>query len=291
VSVVEERRLSATTLHWLDERRRPGNWIAIAPSDEIPSEIIGWDRTILHMFQIAFSPEIQRRLEAGQLSDDFQLIAAQMIQPEATPAIIRLNSEVRGVTLIRATRPIEKGEPVLVSDMRDLVEFDVEEAELDCGHFTVFWYGTGWTGTFDFRSGRARCAQMVESARQFLSVARFAADNGHARPSIDTLFSACELLSRAQLILSRSPAAKAKRHGSVSSAINAWGRLGNIDEEFLKLYNRMAQARTPARYDAAATVAPPSAGDLDIVSRELALLEKQVAHRNRAAIEEKGDDR
>jgi hypothetical protein len=120
---------------------------------------------------------------------------------------------------------------------------------------------------------------MIQAAREFLAASRFSAANGHARPSIDNLFSACELLSKAQLILHRSPAAKAKIHGVVGSAINNWGRRGNVDAEFLKLYNRIAQMRAPARYDPSASIASPTNNEFEIVARELDLLSKRVAQR------------
>src|ERR1043165_4187837 len=233
----EPQSLSPETSKWLEDRRRPGNWLYIGPTDEIPGDISGWDITILHIFQIAFAPEIRERFKSKKLGNDFMLMAAQLIQPPDGPQIIRLNDEVRGLPLIRLSRPIEKGDPVLVSDMKDLVSFDVDESELDCGHFTMFWHGSGWTINFDLRSGRAKSAQMIESAKQFFAAARYSFEKGHAGPCIDNLFSACELLSKAHLILHRSQAAKAKTHRTVSSAVNAWGRLGNIDNQFLKLFN------------------------------------------------------
>lgn len=280
----EAQLLSTETAQWLEERRKPGNWFAIKPEDEIPSDVSGWDRTILHMFQIAFAPEILRRLENGTLDDHFVLLAAQMIQPVEGGQVIRLNGEVRGVPLVRLNRPVEKGEAVLVSDMRDLISFDVEESELDSGHFTMFWHGSGWTIYFDFRSGRAKSAQMIESAKQFLAAAQYAAGQGHAGPCVDNLFSACELLSRAHLILHHSQAAKAKSHKAISSALNMWGRLGNIDGEFLKLFNRMSNERSAARYDAATQIVLPSAGDFEVIVHELEQLERAVAHRTKERV-------
>lgn len=281
----DPKQLSSETARWLEERQRPGNWVAIGLQDEIPSDMTGWNVTVLHIFQIAFTPEIDRRLKEGTIDNSFVLRAAQMIQPPEGPKIIRFNDEVRGIPLIKLDRAVEAGEPVFASDLRNLVSFDVEESELDCGHFTMFWHGSGWSISFDLRSGRAKSAQMVESARQFLGTAQYAAAKGHAGPSVDNLFSACELLSKAQLILHRSHAAKAKSHRAVSSALNAWGRLGNVDRAFLTLFNRISNSRSAARYDAAAQVALPSDADFDIVGSELSRLEKAVAHRTKEQIE------
>ena len=152
---------------WLQERQRPGNWIDVAEFDEIPPEIEGWYRTVIHMFQIAFAPEIRQRLSAGGLDQTFFLTAAQMIQPETGAQMIRLNGEVRGIANVRATRPVQKGEPVFVSDMQNFVSFDLDEEELDAGHFTLFWTGSGWIATFDFRAGRAKSAAMLKALESF----------------------------------------------------------------------------------------------------------------------------
>jgi hypothetical protein len=119
---------------------------------------------------------------------------------------------------------------------------------------------------------------MIELAKQFLSAATHSADLGHAGPAVDNLFSACELASKARLILHRSPAARSKKHGTVGAAINQWGRLGNVDVAFLDLFNRMSNARSPARYDAAASPDSPAPSDFEIVKQELEQLEKSVAH-------------
>jgi len=161
--------------------------------------------------------------------------------------------------------------------MAELVSFDVEESELDCGHFTMFWHGKGWSIAFDFRSSRAKSVQMLERAGQFLDASKFSADKGHASASVDNLFSSCELISKAMLILHRSPAVTAKTHGRVGSAINKWGKFGNVDAAFLKIYNRMSQERTSARYDASTEVTTPTAHDFDIVGRELETLKNAVA--------------
>ena len=142
-----------------------------------------------------------------------------MIQPEDGGRIIRLNQEARGTALMRANRPIQKGEQLLVSDMQNFVSFDLDEEELDAGHFTLFWTGNGWIASFDFRAGRAKSAAMLKAAGEFLQVAILASTHGHTRPCVDNLFSACELVSKAHLVLHRSSASAAKSHGSVQSAI------------------------------------------------------------------------
>lgn len=265
---------------WLQERQRHGNWLDVAESDEIPPEIEGWYITIAHMFQIAFAPEIRRRLSAGMLDETFFLTAAQMIQTDSGPQMIRLNDEVRGRAQLRMTRPVQKGEPVFASDMQNFVNFDLEEEELDAGHFTLFWTGNGWIVTFDFRTGRAKSAAILKAAEEFLKVAKLASTNGLRRPTIDNLFSACELASKAHLVLHRSAASRAKSHGTVQRAINLWGHLGNINEEFVQLFNRVSNTRSPARYDAKAEIQMPSQSDFQLVEDEIQQMMRFVTPEN-----------
>jgi uncharacterized protein (UPF0332 family) len=250
---------------WLEERRRAGNWFDIAPDDEIPIDVSGPERTILHMFQLAFAPEIRRRFDSGLLDDDFCLLFAQLLQPTDCPQIVRLNDQVRGVARLHRDPAMVPDEVIYSTDLKHIVGFDLTEEDLNCGHFTLLWTGVTWMCTFDFRNGRATCAQIVEAARQFLSTARYSAIQGHERASVDNLFSACELLARAELILSHSPAAKSKTHSSISSAINSWGKLGNIDRQFLKLFNKLSNARSSARYDTEITVIAPTGEEFDVV--------------------------
>ena len=262
---------------WLTDRQRPGNWIDIAQEDEIPNDIVGWNRTIVHLFQVVFAPEIKRRFASGQIDEHFFLLAAQLLQREDDKQV-RLNEEVRGIGLIKVQRPVEKNEPIFASDLSGFEGFDVEEAELDAGHFTMFWHGRGWVGSFDFRIGRAKAAETLKAASQFLDAAKYSTSKGHPRPSVDNLFSACEHVSKVHLFLHRSPAAKAKTHRSTRSAINRWGQLGNVNEDFLSVFNRMSALRPPARYDVAAQVELPTTADFEIVEREIECLSKGISH-------------
>ena len=274
--------ISEESVNWLQKRLQPGNWFDIAPSDLIPPGIEGPLVTILHLFQIAFAPEIRQRLATGQLDEKFTLYAVQWIRPFEGRGIVRLNEEVRAIGIVRAPRAIEKGDPVFLSDLQHLQVVDLEEDELDAGHFTLFWNGEGWVGSFDFRAGRAISARLLGSAIEFLQTAHFARDQGHARACVDNLFSACELASRARLLLHHSPAAKAKKHGSIHSAINKWGHLGNVDAAFLRLFNRLSNVRSAARYDHGVQVEMPSESDLQVAAREIEQLQKAVAHRAKA---------
>ena len=274
-----DQQESQETARWLQQRLRSGNWFDIAETDVIPTDIEGPFSLILQMFQTAFAPEIRKRTSSGKLDGNFVLTAAQLIQPVTGRRTVRLNDEVRGLMVVHATRPIQKGGPVFLSDLQQFEGFDLEVDELDSGHFTVFWNGEGWVASFDFRAGRAKSAGMLDAASEFLQAAQFAAERRLARPSVDNLFSACEHVAKAQLILYHNRAARAKTHRTVHSAINSWGRLGNVNEDFLELFNRISNARAAARYKTGAQVELPSASDMQVVRREIEHLREAVAQR------------
>ncbi|TIP49787.1 MAG: hypothetical protein E5X77_09440 [Mesorhizobium sp.] len=208
----------------------------------------GWDRTFAQMWEITFKPELERRRAAGLIGDDFDLHLAQLLQFPGGQSKIAFNEEVRGIALMQAHRAVEKGEAVLLSDLADIERFELPDDLLDCGHFTILRAGQGWRMFFNFLSGRAKARDMLELAGQFLEAAAASGEKGHAGPAIDNLFSASELVSKAELILHQSKAARSKTHGAIASEINAWARLGNIDAAFVALFNKLGQLRPNARY-------------------------------------------
>ena len=220
--------------------------MAAATSEEAK----GWDRTFNQMWSLFFGPEIDRRRTEGKLPENFSLYMAQVIfSPEegAKPRVL-LNDEVTGEALMRAPRPIQKDEVLYSADLQHIERFELPDALLDSGHFTVIRSGDGWRMFFNFLTGRAKAKDMLELAGQFLQTALVGKQNNHSGPAIDNLFSASELVSKAELILHRSRAAKSKKHGMIASEINAWARLGNIDSAFVALFNKLGQQRPNARY-------------------------------------------
>ena len=271
-----KQKFSSQTVQWLIQRQKPGNWYDISENDVIPVDIVGPMRSILHMFQIAFSPEIRQRLNSGKLEQGFTLSVVQLIQPLNDKPIIRLNEEARGIGIFQVARPVQEGEPIYFSNLRKLESFDLEVDELNAGHFTLLWNDNGWFCSFDFRSGRAMSANLLDSAREFLETAQYARDQGNARACVDNLFSACELACKARLILQDGPIANVKSHQPIHSKINLWGHLGNVDELFLKLFNLLSNRRSTARYNVGNQIALPSKSDLEIAKYEIEQLRQAV---------------
>lgn len=207
-----------------------------------------WERTLAQAWQLWFGPEIERRQTEGSLPAAFSLYMAQALFPPRGKLRVLLNEEIKGEGLLRAPRSLQKGERLYSNDLQYIERFELPDELLDSGHFTIIRAGEGWRMFFNFLSGRAKAKDMFELAGQFLEAAQSAKDKGHAGPAVDNLFSACELTSKAELILHRNPAASSKRHGAVASEINRWSTLGNIDGAFVDLFNRLGQHRPNARY-------------------------------------------
>lgn len=230
--------------------------------------LTGWDRTFHQMWHLQFGPEIERRQAAGALDRDFYLYMAQYLQPPDQPSRVLFNDEVEGVALMRSPRAVEHGDPVTVADMAHIEHFDLPDDLLDCGHFTIIRAdGDAWRMFFNFLSGRAKAGDMLERASHFLEAAFTSAEKNHPGPAIENLFSASELISKSELILSRNPAVGSRKHSAISAQINKWARLGNIDQSFVHLFNRLSRERGNARYgDTDHMPSMPTSDELELVS-------------------------
>lgn len=226
----------------------------------------GWNRTFAHVWEIAFGPELEKRRASGVVGDSYDLYLAQWLLPPDGENSVLFNEEVRGSALMRTPRDVKQGEPLMMDDLVHIEQFELPDDLLDCGHFTIIRAGDGWSMMFNFLSGRAKARDMLELADQYLQSSIESAKKGHSGPAIDNLFSSSELISKAELILHRSKAAKAKTHGIVASEINAWARLGNIDMAFVSLFNKLSQQRPNARYgDREHRPPAPDADSYDLV--------------------------
>lgn len=266
---------------WVAARLQVGNWYDIAPTEEIPRSIKPDLFIVLQMFQFRFAPEIRKRLSEGRIDHSFVLRTAQFVQRDDTPPEIRLNQEIRGEAAVRARRDVSGGENVLVEDFDGVEGFDLNPDELDAGHCTLFRTTNGqWRMFFDFRMWRREVGQLLDISAEFLAVAQVSLKNAYNRGSVDALFTACEHVAKAHLILHHhSRLRSSKGHSATHSAINRWFQMGNVDEGFTKLFNRLFDERNPAKYDIDVEVTPPSGDDLSLVQAEIQALRESIASR------------
>lgn len=252
---------------------------AVEPIDPNPVDTEAMGRRILEQaFEIWINPEIERRRTEGNLTDEFVLRAAQRLQRPDGVNEVRINEEVRGIAFVRDVSDRGLGDPVYYSDLNELETFDLLEEDLDCGHWTVIWTGTRWLTSFNFLSNRGRCLDLLGKARQFLEAACAARDLGHAAVAVDTLFSACELASKAELVASHLLELDTRKHAAIATKLNSWRKLGNIDGAFVDLFNRLGRIRGLYRYDPGQSEAMPvTQDDLDVVDQVISSATSRVA--------------
>ena len=93
---------------------------------------------------------------------------------------------------------------------------------------------------------------------------RLSAAKGLAEPTIDTLYSACENIAKARLILDHQKADEFRSHKATANQINLLARMGNISVAFKDVFNRLAKERNPAKYSTGLDFELPSWEDIDL---------------------------
>jgi uncharacterized protein (UPF0332 family) len=215
---------------------------------DIPDEVTGPERTLLQMFKLYVNPEVKRRQLDGSLPDQFTIVKAQVLFFEGRPHQVRLNDEVKISLIATAPRAIQKGEAISLSEIQHIEASELDLADADAGHFTAVAHDNQWLMFFDFRQNKLKASTLVEKAEQFCASADYALAQRHFGPAIENLFGACELAAKARLITSAMVKSDAKKHKSIHSGINIWAKLGNVDREFVEMFNKLSANREAARY-------------------------------------------
>jgi uncharacterized protein (UPF0332 family) len=166
---------------------------------------------------------------------------------------VRFNEEVKAVFKVRYSKPLDRameiGEQIVLDDSIEVEDIELTDADPNAGHVTLFSNGGYWHIRFDFRYNAERCLEALAIGREFLDAAASSLKKKNLSAFVDNLFSATELMAKAELLLI--PDKKildGKSHRVVSPKYNWWGKLGNTDEQYVKLLNRLASLRKPARY-------------------------------------------
>jgi uncharacterized protein (UPF0332 family) len=210
-------------------------------------------RTFDHAMELWFEPEIRRRQDLGQAPKPFPLRAAQIIlYADRRPHEVRLNEEVEAIGQMKLKRGITKkeGETIYLHELEEIPAIHLpDNADPNCGHFTLLLIGDRWYGAFDFRYNRGNAVELLSAAEEFFQSASAALAAGKRRPAIDNLFSAAELAAKAFVIsMPVTSESDSKSHGQVQKRFNMFSRHGNIETEHRKAFNALSDARASARY-------------------------------------------
>jgi hypothetical protein len=245
-----------------------------APANGFPPPIDGDEfakAAVQNMLDLFITPEVTRRQEAGLLPKPLELERAQIIfRADGSKPIVRINKEVQLQMLARATRAVTVGEPVYSNDLSEIVGAKLIDEEEDCGHFTFVNMGGRLFLSFDFHYNRSASRSLVVLAKQFAEAAELCMERQLSEPCVDNLFNACELAARARIVLQGQ---ENKSHGATHSRVNMDGKLGNVDAQFVRLYNKVSQGRTAARYGNSKFDVKVSADDFRVLRAEISLLE------------------
>ena len=242
-------------------------------------------------FELWINPELRRR-EADGRPIAGEPHAIQVIWQPKGDLEVRFNEEVRGYAWTRLGRPVEKGEPVYFSDLDGFQAFDLLDDELDCQHVTLIRTSKGWSATFNFLTLRRRGLALLEKAAQFLEAAKDAALKAHGAVAVDNLFSACELIAKADLMTSHAVEGDASTHGRIQSQLNIQRRMGNVDAGFVELFNRLSRLRPFYRYASEVSDQHPVAvDDCELVEAMLDRSRSKLARKMDKAVEEEAKEK
>jgi HEPN domain-containing protein len=133
-----------------------------------------------------------------------------------------------------------------MKDIADVERIELMEEEKDSAHFTVFRFQDQWIVAFDFRYNQRRAKHHLEVAKQFLEMTRLSYQRRLWNPFLDNLFSAAELIAKAQLLII--PYGKIKTHRRIQSLYTLHARLGNVSSHHKDALCKLAGERTRARY-------------------------------------------
>jgi hypothetical protein len=101
-------------------------------------------------------PEIERRRTEGRIPDGYVLRAAQVIFDVGEPPRVLLDEEVQVVAMVRAKRPVAKGEAITDADFEEIAVMQLPPDRPDSGHVTLIDHNGYWWVSFDFRLNAQR---------------------------------------------------------------------------------------------------------------------------------------
>jgi uncharacterized protein (UPF0332 family) len=206
-------------------------------------------RILEQAFELWITPERNRRLENGSLSADDPLIAAQVLFHVNAPIEVRLNEQVRALSRVRATRPMEAGEEVRASDISEILSINLTPEDPNAAHVTLILHQNAWHISFNFQYNRGKSQQLIFTAREYFDASKEALEKGRLRVFVDNLYSSVELAAKARLILIPNEShLKAKSHEYVLREFNKLTKDRNVSQSHSRLLNELQRMRNPAKY-------------------------------------------
>lgn len=176
-----------------------------------------------------------------------ELSSFMVVMPDGAP-LVRVNDEVGFWSVPVAARSFEEGEELSPSD---LITRPAVLPEANLPYIAGTRTDSGWKVAFNLDRPHPKRLEFLDLADEFAKAAEATLDQGLVRPFISSAFHAVEHLARAELLsysLTTEEVIGARKHTQVASAFHLWAHLGNTDEAFAHLLNRLSEARRSATY-------------------------------------------
>lgn len=212
-------------------------------SEAVDSEPDSSAALLEQTFDLWVEPELQRR--GVDMGRDGVRKALVIMAPGRRVEIL-INDEAELVAHVRATRPIEAGEPITSRDFDKVEGISPFEVDPDAGWICFARVGQQVIIAFDFRRNRARAGRLVERAQEFARTARLAHANGLLGPSIEAAYGAAELAVVGQMLLIDDD--PPRDHPKRKRWFAGWTELGNAPQAHSRALTALAKRRRAARY-------------------------------------------
>lgn len=204
------------------------------------------------MTEIWVTPEVERRRQAGTWGADDVVYRFQVQFLDEDEVIVRVNDEVKGMLMVKATGPVEEGQDVYMEDFSAISGYQLPDEHAHHPHVTAVFHHETWFMAYQLGHRDQSRHEVLAAGREFLAAAAADLQERRLRPFFDNANSAVELLAKAEL-LSCAPTIEIARgcgsHRTLSQAYNVWvGHLKNGDRRFSDALNRLAKLRRQGRY-------------------------------------------
>lgn len=206
-----------------------------------------------HILQIWIHPELNKRVQNGLISNDYQVTKAQVVlDPDKNSVEVRLNDEVKALAIAKLKPGIKKQfkEEIFEDEVAEIREIRLTDQDSpDAGHLTLLQLKGEWLIHFDFRHNKGRAKERYNAALQFYDTAKFCFEKQFWRAFVDNLFSSVELLATAQLfVTSEQEYIKRQSHAKTRLKYNSMMLVSKKNEDYKDLLNKLHGLVDGARY-------------------------------------------
>lgn len=204
-----------------------------------------FDQTI----ETFIKPEIERRRKNGKIHEDFVLEFFQVIMNMGQQNEVRLNEEVKIVADVQVNKSVEVGDSIRRKDIESFHDFHLTKDDENAGHITGILIDGTCILSFNCQYNTQKRQEILNNAEEFLQAAESSLGNGNYRAFHENLFTAVEAAVIATLtFMPDENLFSITKHGTWKSKINLWRKRGNINADYVDLYNSLFDNRNKARY-------------------------------------------